>query len=788
MYTAQHLRFALFFGVFCGAWVSAACGSFEPRPAEQVPDASSAETDTQGVSKSDSGTRNSDGKNDAATKSDSGDTPIESGSASCSAKCQEPAVCKGDKCRCPDGYDDPKGDGSECKDIDECANKSLSKCGRGARCNNKPGGFACECTGPAYTGDGAQCECGEGYTRTDDGLCLALDGRKCEDSLDCQHNACVGGICCAQSCDEPGVCRTDKGATCEDGKTCKYAVTADGEACDDGRACTKDGTCKAGSCTQSTTPTDCNDKNPCTDDSCVEPNGCKNLNNTAACDDANACTSNDACAGGQCRGAATVDCSNATDACGTGMCDPKTGTCVKQAKPGGAVCDDGNTCTLTDTCNAGVCAGVGNACGPNATDCNPGMPNDCMCKDTFVVKNGLCVPTNDECARTNPCSPNATCFDPSQVDGDAMCTCKPGYKGNGVTCDQVDPCTPNPCGDGQCSPNNAGGHTCACPAGTRSLGGTCACDLSGDFGLRQRIDVSWSNIDQIEDGTAFTYSYQNVHMTYDDAGKLTMTLSDCGGTTFDLCDVPVRPLLGPEAYGQYFPVEIWDLPSMSRTTVSFDLPNAKPGTPFNTGIFATLSGLSLTDPLGPFPTKWQDIAGSPSFSGNAVNGAAWLDVDNDGDLGLTTYAVPPGGISRDGVAPEPQRDFGSNSMDCPRNSNGDRYPYAWVPATTGGLSVVRVKRLMGATRSTLAFNGAITSCNQLDGDITGPDDNKLKIEGRVGNCVQVNGNGESGCSSALVDFFDKQPQTQKINSAKFRIKRANKANPTCADLQALPYD
>ena len=47
---------------------------------------------------------------------------------------------------------------------------------------------------------------------------------------------------------------------------------------------------------------DCNDQNACTDDSCDPASGCLHTNNTGACNDGNACTVGDTCRGGVCGG------------------------------------------------------------------------------------------------------------------------------------------------------------------------------------------------------------------------------------------------------------------------------------------------------------------------------------------------------------------------------------------------------------------------------------------------------------------------------------------------------
>ena len=75
----------------------------------------------------------------------------------------------------------------------------------------------------------------------------------------------------------------------------------------------------------------------------------------------------------------------------------------------------------------------------------------------------------------------------------------------------------------------------------------------------------------------------------------------------------------------------------------------------------------------------------------------------------------------------------------------------------------------------------------MSGSIAGPDSGQLKLETRVGGCVRVNGSGESACGSGPVDFYDQQPQTQKLSNAKFTLKRLP-ANATCADVRAANYN
>ena len=104
------------------------------------------------------------------------------------------------------------------------------------------------------------------------------------------------------------------------------------------------------------------------------------------------------------------------------------------------------------------------------------------------------------------------------------------------------------------------------------------------------------------------------------------------------------PLYGPEAYSEFYPTHIWDLPSMPKFSVQLDLPKALPGQPFKSPNYALLHGVTLTDPLGAWPATRADIAGSSAFDGSAVNGAAGVDHDADKQGAITDVSVPPGGF------------------------------------------------------------------------------------------------------------------------------------------------
>jgi hypothetical protein len=136
-------------------------------------------------------------------------------------------------------------------------------------------------------------------------------------------------------------------------------------------------------------PAQCDDGDPCTHDDCDATALCTHsaaIDGTS-CNDGNACTQLDSCLAGVCAGRSPVTCT-ASDACHVaGTCSPTTGQCDNPLAANGTACNDGNSCTQTDTCNAGVCGG-GNLVACNAGDaCHP----------------GTCNPSNGSCSYTQAC-------------------------------------------------------------------------------------------------------------------------------------------------------------------------------------------------------------------------------------------------------------------------------------------------------------------------------------------------------------------------------------------------
>ncbi|MEZ4461831.1 MAG: lamin tail domain-containing protein [bacterium] len=124
---------------------------------------------------------------------------------------------------------------------------------------------------------------------------------------------------------------------------------------------------------------------------------CEVVPDNTVCDDGDLCTTTDVCVAGVCGGAST-DCSGLDGACAVGTCNASTGACESTPVADDTTCDDGDACTETDVCTAGVCGGA-------AKDCS-GLDGACAA-GTCIAGTGACE------ARSSPTTPPATTATPA---------------------------------------------------------------------------------------------------------------------------------------------------------------------------------------------------------------------------------------------------------------------------------------------------------------------------------------------------------------------------------------
>jgi hypothetical protein len=360
-------------------------------------------------------------------------------------------------------------DGQACDDGNACTQTDTCQAG------------TCTGSNPVICAASDQCHVA-GVCNPANGQCSnpnKADGSACDDGNACtQTDTCQSGVCtgsnpvvCAASdqCHVAGVCNPANGQ-------CSNPNKADGSACNDGNACTSNDVCTNGVCGGTAytcaAPDQCHQAGTCNGDGTCS---FANKANGTACNDGNACTQTDTCQNGTCTGSNPVVCTP-LDQCHTaGVCNTSTGVCSNPNQPNGTACNDGNACTRTDTCQAGVCTGsnpvvctasdqchVAGVCNPaNGTCSNPSAPNGTACNDSNAcTKSDVC--TNGSCAGTPySCAPPGLCQFAGSCNGDGTCSYQPIINGTPEGGSQA--CTtglPGVCSSGHTFCNGSGALTC----------------------------------------------------------------------------------------------------------------------------------------------------------------------------------------------------------------------------------------------------------------------------------------------------------------------------------------
>ncbi len=399
----------------------------------------------------------------------------------------------------------PVSDGNPCTD-DVCVNGSPQSVPRttGIPCDDN----ATVCDGSGTCSATAVCEIGPAPP-IDDGNACTTDA--CDPISGVQHLPVASGVVCENDgnvcngiahCDGSGACQTGSAPSLDDGNPCtadacdpisgvSHVVLAQGTSCDaDANVCNGAAQCDAlGVCQVQLAPT-VDDGNPCTADACDPVSGVSHtpLANATSCNDGNACTVADSCQNGACVTGSIKACT-ALDQCHeAGVCDPLSGACSAPEKPSGTACDDGNACTLADTCQSGSCVAAttktcapldqchdAGVCSPQTGACsNPAKPNGASCSDgNACTQSDSCV--SGACSGGSPvaCTAPDACHMAGTCDtSTGVCSSAP--KPDGAACDDGTVCNGREiCTTGTCTASTApvidDGNPCtadACDAAT----------------------------------------------------------------------------------------------------------------------------------------------------------------------------------------------------------------------------------------------------------------------------------------------------------------------------------
>ena len=208
---------------------------------------------------------------------------------------------------------------------------------------------------------------------------------------------------------------------------CGDGILQTGESCDDGN--TTNGDCCSSTCQFESAGTVCRasagqcDVQEVCDGAgfcpadIVVPNG-------TSCNDGNSCTQTDACSAGLCNGTNPIACAPLDQCHVAGTCDPATGACSNPNAADGTTCSDGDSCTQTDTCQTGTCTGA--------------SPVVCTATDQCHIA-GTCDPATGVCSNPNAAD-GTTCSDGDGCTQTDTCTAGTCSGANPVTCTALDQC------------------------------------------------------------------------------------------------------------------------------------------------------------------------------------------------------------------------------------------------------------------------------------------------------------------------------------------------------------
>ena len=329
----------------------------------------------------------------------------------------------------------------------------------------------------------------------------------CDDGNPCTSDSCISGVCTPviNNCG----CKTDaECAKFEDGDACNGTYYCDKNIaglaeCKVNPAtvviCSKanDNDCRTNTCDPATgecafTYADkydpCNaDGDPCTAlDGCDGKGTCLGGTNTCSCasdadcaskEDGNLCTGTLYCdtavKPAVCKvNPATVPVCNKSGGapCLVDLCDSKTGACSVGNAPNSPACDDGELCTVGDTCVDGKCVGGSNLCV---------CTKDADCLDDGNVCNG--VPYCDKSQAIPTCKVNPATVVTCKPSTDDSCVTQTCWTKTGACkatqtnslCDDKNPCTVDMCTtSGSCSHAAAVDGT-SCGAELTCIAGAC---------------------------------------------------------------------------------------------------------------------------------------------------------------------------------------------------------------------------------------------------------------------------------------------------------------------------
>ncbi|KAG7229887.1 hypothetical protein INR49_009604 [Caranx melampygus] len=337
-------------------------------------------------------------------------------------------------CQCKDGYE---GNGTDCRDVDECDRWQDDVCIAFSRCLNTDGSYICDCW-EGFKDNGTHCqdvdECVTGsFTCPDNSICTNTEGSyncTCDPGFSGNSSLCLDIDECFLNliqCPEFSNCLNTAGSfvcDCQEGYQGNNTHCEDIDECLDNSTCPKHSTCINSNGSYLCL---CDVGFSSVDDLCVDINECKSTE------------LDELCINGTCM-----------NAIGSYYCE-----CIKGFWSNGTECVDVDECS--DSHNSTVCP-------PHSVCINTPGSHLCPCIEGFVLNGTVCQDL-DECHNPEgtPCPEHSTC---NNTAGSFLCQCTPGYKPISWGCEDIDECKDNTtCRFDQVCTNLPGGYSCSCPLG-----------------------------------------------------------------------------------------------------------------------------------------------------------------------------------------------------------------------------------------------------------------------------------------------------------------------------------
>jgi hypothetical protein len=243
------------------------------------------------------------------------------------------------------------------------------------------------------------------------------------------------------------------------------------------------------------------------------------------------------------------------------------------------------------------------------------------------------------------------------------------------------------------------------------------------------LDVTWKASTATLEGTGKVHLWNKARLNANGT-VLTGEAMSCGTS---LPDINLNPLGEIAAGGKKVLIEIpfdsWDKPSVPKFEQKGTLSGWNPGSDVVMEPTVALVGLTMTDPMGPWPAKYPQIMGA--------------DAEGDGKLGIT-------GI--------------------PKNGGGYVNPPTALSALFGSADRVYI-----ASRTVVQLTGKTTTCEAQEGTATAK-----FFDNHIIGCHVVNA---AECTADQAAFIDDSRTVYEPKAGIFTAKKLPD-NATCADVRA----